>query len=101
MKALPYIRALGWLNTGLTLALILIMLLSGCASTTPAPAPVVQYVPVKAPPIPLSGRPHLAVQDLSSSADTATVLKAYTASLLQCTGYASELETLIVKANGQ
>lgn len=99
MKALPYIRALGWFNTGLTVALLLLMLLSGCASTTPAP--VVQYVPVKAPPIPLPGRPHLAVQDLSSTADTPTVLKTYTASLLQCTGYASELETLIVKSNGQ
>ncbi|KVD63262.1 hypothetical protein [Burkholderia ubonensis] len=100
MKALPYIRALGWLNTGLTLVLLLIVLLSGCA-TAPTPAPVVQYVPVKAPPIPLPGRPHLAVQDLSSSADTPSALKAYTASLLQCTGYASELETLIVKSNGE
>ncbi len=93
-------RALTWFNAGLAIALLLLLALSGCA-TAPAVAPVVQYVPVKAPPIPLPGRPHLTVQDLSSTADAPTVIKAYTASLLQCTGYASELETLIVKSNSK
>ncbi|VWB70946.1 hypothetical protein BLA23254_03313 [Burkholderia lata] len=100
MKLTEPIRNIGWFNAGLAVALLLLVALSGCASTTP-PAPVVQYVPVKAHPIPLPGRPHLAVQDLSSTEDAPTVMKAYTASLVQCTGYASELETLIVKANAQ
>jgi hypothetical protein len=86
MKTSSCLRAVGWLNVSLSLAVLLVLSLAGCV-TAPSALPQVQYVPIAPAQIPLPGRPHLAVQDLAPTSDAPAVIKAFTASLPQCTGY--------------
>jgi hypothetical protein len=74
--------------------------LAGCArpaQTVHQPPPQIVQVPVAVPcPAPApTVRPHLAVADLPTDADPATIMRAYAASLMALQGYARELEALL------
>ena len=67
--------------------------LTGCATVDQKPATV--FVPVVAPKAVLPARPKLAIAGLDESSTDDLVIKAYAESVLQLTGYATELEELL------
>ena len=85
-------------------ALILCLLLSGCAAPPPTvevqkiniPVPV--QVPCPAPSVP--ARPHLPIADLKPGAAPADVDRALVATIAILQGYAAQLEALL-GSNGQ
>lgn len=69
--------------------------LSGCATQEPQPPTV--FSPVVATKPPLPARPILSITYLQPNASPNAVLDAYAESVLQCTGYATQLEDILRK----
>lgn len=72
-------------------ALLLCILLAGCASAPP----VVEHVSAPPPKVQLPDEPVYAVQTLKKGDRYDAVLRAYVASLVQARGYAAQLRELL------
>ena len=65
---------------------------SGCATQETKPPTV--FVPVVVAKPVLPARPTLSIAQLTPDSEPAAVIKAYAESVLQCTGYATQLEDI-------
>lgn len=69
------------------IAIVLVALLTGCAT--------VEYVPVPPAEPPIVVRPSLDTDYLKQGDDAGTVLKAHRVTIIKLQGYAKELETIL------
>lgn len=93
---MKFIRDYYSIFRALAIAGVLLFLIAGCAGPAAIKVPDEVLVPISTCPAPvLPGRPALAVAALTETSAPAEVMRAYATSLTQCTGYASELETIL------
>lgn len=78
-----------------SVTILFVAALAGCATQEQSQPTV--FVPVVAKKAELPSRPRLAIANLSEKSTPAIVLKAYAESILQCQGYAAQLEDILQK----